>query len=347
MAIDSNAFTLSEWAMQSNSPAVQKITYSIYGTNSVLKDIPFTKSDQFKQVGVRWQTNLPTVSWGRLNQAPVYTKGKPSPYEETAYLIRNLFQVDDRFMKNPNAIESPIKTQIDAYLRAVSYELNNKFINNDPSNPSGDPDAWVGLKARLNTAGQSEYGTNSEMLINGGGLDLTMSTMTALIANQLLELFQRALDYMDAPDGAGVVAYMNDDMKRRLEFALRTMGTGTGFDVTQDNYDRSVETYKMCKIRDIGRTAPTLAVPNQTTRIITSTENSTGTADTGSTYSSIMFVKYGEGNFKGWMSDDLTVEPLGLDPTNGIMHNFVVDWMAGLWQSHTRSIARIYGLKMS
>ena len=347
MAIDSNSFSLSEWAMQSNDPVVNKITYSLYKTTSVLKDIPFTMSDVFKVTGVRWTNNLPTVSWGRLNQAPVVTKGKPSTYEETFAIIRNLLQIDKKFLNNPHAIESPIKTQIDAYMERVAYELNDVFINNDPVAPGGNPDAWVGLRARCSTGGQTEFGTNSEMLINGGGLDLTVTTMTALIANQLLELFQRALDYMGAPDGEGVTAYMNDDMKRRLEFALRTMGTGTGFDVTKDNYDRSVEMYKQCKIRDIGRKAPTSADPNQTARVITSTENSTGTATTGSTYSSIYFAHYGDGYFKGWMNEALTVKPLGLDPTNGVMHNFVVDWGAGLHQAHTRSICRIYGLKMS
>ena len=348
MAIDPNALTLAEWAHLSNDPLVLKITESLHKTLNILQDIPLVTDETLKMTGMRYIDNLPGVNWGQINKAPAVTKGKPTPYEEQAFLIRNQFQIDKRLVNNKNNIQSPVQSEIDMFMEALTYELNYRFISNDPTDAAnGNADAWVGLATRLNNA--ASYGINAEMNIDGSAvpLDLTANTLSgggtvtaSVAANQFVESVQQMLDYMNSPEGDGVVFYCNDLLKRRWERGIRAMGAGAGFDITRDAFDRPVATYKNAKIRDVGRRV------DQVTRVITSTENANGTLGS-SNYTSLYAVRYGDSYFKGWQTNPLKPDNLGVDPTNGVMINIVVDWGSGLWQPHNRSVCRLHGIKVS
>jgi hypothetical protein len=99
--------------------------------------------------------------------------------------------------------------------------------------------------------------------------------------------------------------------------------------------------FRGARIRDVGRTV------DQSTRIITNTETTAGAADGTGKTTSIYAVRYGSKYFSGWQYDSLRPQNLGLDPTNGVMYNAVVDWSVGFWQSHTRAVARLFNIKMS
>jgi len=350
MAIDPNALTLAEWAHLSNDPLVLKITESLHKTLNILQDIPLVTDETMKMSGMRFIDNLPGVNWGQINKAPTVTKGKPTPYEEQAFLIRNQFQIDKRLVNNKNNIQSPVQTEIDMFMEALTYELNYRFITNDPTDTvNGNPDAWVGLATRLKNAAQ--YGISTEMNIDGSaigtGLDLTSATLAGSTASSSANLFveavQQMLDFMNSPEGDGVVFYCNDLLKRRWERGIRAMGAGSGFDITRDAFDRPVATYKNAKIRDVGRRV------DQITRVITSNEHADGSLGTPGTdvYTSLYAVRYGDSYFKGWQTNPLKPDNLGIDPTNGVMINIVVDWGSGLWQPHNRSVCRLHGIKVS
>ena len=57
--------------------------------------------------------------------------------------------------------------------------------------------------------------------------------------------------------------------------------------------------------------------------------------------SQIYAVRYGTGYVQGWQSGPFKPQYLGLSKENGIMHNVVFDWGAGLWIPHVRAIGRI------
>lgn len=332
---DSNSLTLSEYAMMSNDPLVKKVTYSLLQMGNVLQDIPLLNAQTLIANGVRFLGNgLPSVAWGKLNQEPTVTKGKPTPFQEQAYLIRNSIDVDTKLVNDRNAITDPRGQQVEAYLRAVTYEVNHRFINND--HVSGNSDCFIGIRSRLDNP--ATYGVESEMKIDAGGVVMTTS-MTAATANSFIEYVDTLLDYMGAPDGSGVVLYMNDLMKRRFARAIRVLGAGAGFTTQQDAFDRTVETYRNAVIRDLGRKA------DQSTRIITSTEAADGT-DGSSNYTSIYGVKYGEGYFTGWQFEPLVPRDLGL-LDNGVIYRTVFDWAFGLYMEYTRAIGRIYDIKVS
>lgn len=334
--ISSNSVTLADYAQMSNNPLVQRVTYSLIQYSNVFQDVPLVEKKSLIANGVRFEGNLPTVNWSQLNAEGVTTKGTPTPYQEQVYIIRNYIDVDKFLVMDENAIQDPRATQTEAYLKALTYDLNDKYFNNDHGT---EANSFVGLKYRINNG--ATYGVRSENLINGGGLDITQATLgtTPVNGNKLLELIDQLLWSVDSPDGEGVVLYMNEQMKRRFNFALRQLGTSGGLNVSQDQFNRTIQSYKAAVIRDPGYKA------DQSTRIITSTEASTGVAGS-STYTSIYAVNYSMDHMFGWQFEPPNVQDLGL-LYDGAIYRTLIDWAVGLMNTSTRSLGRIYGLKIS
>lgn len=338
MAIASGTVTLADYALMSNNPLVQAVTYSLILYSNVIQDVPLSEKKSLIINGARFEGNLPTVNWSQLNAEGVTTKGTPTAYQEQAYIIRNYIDVDKFLVEEENAIVDPRSVQSEAYLKALTYDVNFKFFKND--HVTGDVNAPVGIRYRIDNGGT--FGVRPENKIDSGGLDITQATLgtTAVNGNKLIEFLDQLLWSVDAPEGEGVVLYMNEQMRRRLNFAVRNLGTSGGFDITKDQFNRTIEMYKGAVIRDPGYKS------DQSTRIITSTETSTGAADTGSTYTSIYAVNYSTDHFSGWQFEPPNVQDLGLI-YNGAIYRTLVDWAVGFNNASTRSLGRLYGLKLS
>jgi hypothetical protein len=336
MAIASGTVTLADYALMSNSPLVQAVTYSLILYSNVIQDVPLNTKKSLIVNGARFEGNLPTVNWSQLNAEGVTTKGTPSPYQEQAYIIRNYIDVDKFLVEEENRIVDPRSVQAEAYLKALTYDLNYKFFKND--HVTGDVNSFVGLRYRIDNGGT--FGVRSENKIDGGGVDLSLAGMTQATANKFLVLLDQLLWSVDSPDGTGVVLYGNEVWKRQFTAAVRTMGTSGGFSIVQDQFGRSISMYKGAIIRDPGYKA------DQSTRIITTTETSTGAADTGSTFTSVYAVNYDTDHFSGWQFNPPNVQDLGLI-YNGAIYRTLIDWAVGLNNASTRSIGRLYDIKLS
>lgn len=334
---DANALSLADYALMSNDPLVLAITRSLLMNGAVFADIPFINKKTLIANGVRWADNLPTVNWSKINGGLTVTKGKPTAYSEQAYLMRNAIDVDIKLLEDENRITDPRVAQLNAYLAAVVYDYNDKFINND--HLSGEDDSIVGLRYRLDNP--TEYGVVSELKIDFGAVDMT-TAMTATTANTFIENVQTMLDYLGRPEGDGVVFYMNDLLKRRWERAVRVLGAGAGFNTIQDAFGRSVQMYRNAKLVDIGRKA------DQSTRIILNTETAAGAAG-ASTHTSLYAVVYGEERLVGWQFDPLaeSIFDIGMYGNDGSVYRIKIDWASGILPQHTRCIARGYGIKVS
>jgi|SRR5579872_1902829 len=340
MAIDSNAYSLADYALNSNNPMVKAITYSLIMSDNILQDCPILNQKTLIANGVRFEGNLPTVNWAPVNSEGVTTKGTPTPYAEQLYLIRNYIDVDQVYVEDVNSIVDPRASQTEAFMKALTYDMNDKFFNND--HIVGNANAPVGIKFRINNGGT--FGVRPENSIQAGssGLDISQAALTnsATISNGniLIEFLDQLLWSVDSPTGVGVTLYMNEVMRRRVNFAIRALGTGGGFDVSKDMFDRNIEMYKGAVIRDPGYKA------DQTTRIIPKTEDVNGNTG-GTTYSSIYAVNYGEDHFHGWQFDEPQAKDLGL-LNNGVIYRTFISWAVGLMNSSTRSLGRLYGLKL-
>lgn len=336
MAIDFNgALTLADHASLSNDPLVKEITKSLHQTWNALKDVPLFTSPSLKQVGMRYlNQNIPLPNWTGVNSEPVAVRGKPKSYEESMYLVRNKILVDHVLLDQPNNIIDPIEAQVNIFLEGFAYDFNDKFINNDPSNVAtgNSADCFPGLAYRMNNVADYDIPSEMDIACTGGSADLY--TNSSAVANNFIYQMQYLLDNMNSPDGDGVVFYMNEATKRRIELNIRVMGIGAGFDITQDSYQRPVEKYKNATIRTVGRKA------DGVTHIIPDNLNNGISADNGKC-SHIYAVRYGTGYVQGWQSGPFKPTYLGLSKENGIMHNVVFDWGVGLWVPHVRAIGRL------
>src|SRR6266704_2798119 len=311
MAIAANSVSLADYALTSNSPPVRAVTYSLILSENVMQDVPLINSESLVANGVRFEGNLPTVNWSPLNAEGVTTKGTPTAYSEQAYTFRNNIDVDKVFVRDKNAI--------------------------------------VGIKYRIANGGV--FGVRPENLIDGGGTDLSLAGMTQATANKFLVYLDQLLWSVDSPEGTGVTLYMNEVLKRQMAAAVRVMGTSGGFATVKDQFDRSIDMYKGATIRDIGYKK------DQLTRIIPGNgvsgsgavgELNTGVASTGASavYTSIYAVNYGTDHFFGWQFDDINVQDLGLI-NNGVIYRTFIDWIIGFMNQSTRSLGRLYDLKIA
>lgn len=334
MTISASALTLAQYAIQSNDPLVQAVTFSLIENGNVMQDIPFVDKQTLIANGVRWEGSLPSVNWTNINEEGATTSGTPTPFQEQVYVLRNYIDVDKLLVMDQNQIVDPRGAQTAAYLKAATYDFNHKFVNNNHT--SGDAKSFVGIRARIDNG--TDFGVRSENKIDAGGVVMTQS-LTASNANAFLEFLDQLLWSVDAPDGQNVVLYMNEVMKRRLNFALRQMGTSGGLTVDTDQFNRTISQYKGAIIRDIGYKA------DQSTRIITNTETAAG-VDGSSTFTSIYAVRFDTEHLFGWQFAPLAAKDLGL-MENGVIYRTMIDWAGGLYNGHTRSMARLYDIKIS
>jgi|GEM_PF-1369644 len=358
MAIGAGTVTLADYALMSNQPLVQAVTMSLINYGNVIQDIPLVPRQTLQVNGVRWEGNLPTPNWVPLNSEGTSVHGQPTPYQEQAYIVRNYVDVDKYIVLDQNQIVEPRGTQTNAFLQGLTYDINNKFFKN-AHDGTGDANAPVGLRARLDDAASAnKFGVRPENKIDAGGLDISQATLvtTPSNGNKLIELIDQLLWSVDAIDGAGgnVVLYMNDNMRRRFHFALRALGTQGGLDESKDMFQRVIQSYKGAVIRDPGVKA------DQTTRIIlgpaqadiSGQNGETATGADGSTnttpnYTSIYAVNYGTDHFFGWQfTEGPNVQDLGLI-NNGAIYRTLIDWAVGLINTSTRSIGRLYDIKIS
>lgn len=329
--------TLSQYATQSNDPLVREIAFSMIKAGSVFADIPLMTDPTMVMTGSR-VLSVPKPHWAKLNQEPQPVIGKAVPFTEQGYIIRDEIDIDHYFYKDKNAIGDPFDLQIEMYLRGLSYDLNDKIINNDHN--SGDPNAFVGVRSRLDNP--QFYGAQSACKIDASGVDMSGAGITSLTANKLIYLMQQMCDELGTPDGTQCVLYANDDLLRRIEQGIRTLGAGGGFDLTKDAFDRRFMTYKNAKVMNIGRKAP-LADGSQADYIISSNETPDGKSDTGGSFTSMYGIKHGKMDFCGWQFAPLKPTPPE-KLNNGVTYRVVMDWMIGLYIQNNRSMARIYDI---
>ena len=350
MAVSSSALNLAQYANMSNNPLIMAVTDSLIDYGNVAQDLPLFNNASLIVNGARWEGNLPTVTWRQLNAEGVSTIGTPTPWSEQAFILTNYIDVDKFLVEDKNQIGNVRANQVNAYLKAQTYDFNFKFFKND--HITGDANAFVGIRARIDdAAGNNKWGVRPENKIDAGGTDLSQSGMTAAIANKFIEQVDQLLWSVDSPDGQGVVLYGNDVFKRRFNYALRLMGTTGGLATTQDQFNRTITTYKSAIIRDPGMKA------DQSTRIIAGNglsgssavgETSAGADSTGASavYTSLYAVNYGEEHFFGWQFAPLNVEDLGR-LNNGTIYRTFIDWAIGLGNASTRSLGRLYNIKIA
>lgn len=336
MSIDSASVRLDQYMMAANSPLITKVVNSLYQYGNVVQDWPLMTKSTLTAKGARWVGNLPTVGWRKINEATTVASGTPQQFSEQAYILSNAIDVDVKLIADQNQVSDPRGVQLDGYLASVTYDLNDKFINGN--HVTGDADAFVGLRHRLDNP--TTYGVASANKIDCGGVDLSNSGITAANGLLFLRYLDQALDLIGFPDGDGCVIYWNRGLNRRVNNAVKLAGSGGGFEMTKDAFDRRVTMYRNAVVRPIG------VKSDQSTEIITATETSAG-ADGSSTFTSFYVVKYGEEYVQPWQMAPLNVQDIGQRSDEPTHYRIFVDWAVGYIQQNTHAIARGYDVKVA
>jgi hypothetical protein len=352
MAIGAGTVTLADYALTSNQPLVKAVSWSLIDYGHIAQDMPLINDQTLIQNGTRVEGNLPTINWSQINAEGVSIHGQPTPYAEQMYIMRNYVDVDKMLVQDRNQIVEPRAIQTQMALKALTYDFNYKFFKND--HLTGDQNSFVGIRARIDDAASvNKFGVRPENKIDCGGAnaDISQAGITAAKGNAFLEMLDLLLWSVDSPDGTGVVLYCNDYMKRRLNFVLRSLGTTGGLNESRDQFDRVVQSYKGAVIRDPGLKA------DQTTRIIAGNAIPAGSGSVGETaagvdgtgasanFTSIYAVNFGLDHFFGWQFNDINVQDLGL-LNNGVIYRTLIDWGVGFMNTSTRSLGRLYDIKI-
>ena len=349
MAVSAQALSLATWAKQSNAPLIERVTKSLYELDNVAQDIPFINRKTMQATGARFEGSLPQINWGQINLAPVTTTGEPTQYRESAWVIRNFIDVDEILRDDVNSIGDPMAQQIMAYMAALTFDINTKFINND--HITGNANAFVGLKWRLNNpsslgrlaqvpTGALTGTVGASQNLISSGQDLRLANITSKTSNAFLENVGQLLRQMKSPDGDGCVLYMDGYMYDRFTTSVRTAGSGAGWDTTKDDYGRVAVTYRGAVLRDIGRQS------DQWSQIITQTENADGTDTNSSTFTSIYGVKWGSETALGWQWEPLVAMP-SFKTDDAVIDRTFLKWYFGIVFPDTFSVGRIYNININ
>jgi len=333
------ALTLDQWAHFANKPLITECTMSLYDNPSIMKYLPFMTHMEMEVRGERYTfinpNSRPTASWVPLNSDPVLTQTIPVPFTEQLYLLRNGFRIDYILKGSKNLYTDPFDAQFNAWMEYETCDFNYKFLYNDHNN--GDKNAPVGLNARLI---DPAYQTPSDLLIDAGGVPMTTAA-TASNGITFERYVDMALDHLGANDGEGCVILVGDTLRRAWSATTKTAGAGGGFKMTEDAFDRQVETYRKAKILYVGRQA------DQMTQIITPTELASGAQSTSGAFTSAYVVRFGKKYLHAWQPEILAPKAMGRNPITNANYNVVVNWGVGLIQQNIRSFARIFDISVT
>jgi hypothetical protein len=361
--VSTQAVNLFEFMNMSNPGMIKEVTRSFIESNNVYQDLPTITDGKMTTIGSR-QIGLPIkVNWGATNNPNQFVNSQPTPHQEQKWLILNGIMINEFYETDKNQFpgQSPLSIQTKNLLDAISFDVNWKFFQNDPTNPGftlngitgNSANSFAGLGPRL--ANPALYQTNPECVQNAnsyvsGGISLTPTAITATAMNTLIRLMQKLMYAMNSPTGKGLVAYMNEDLLPAAEEGIRLLGAGGGWRYDQDAYDRRLLHYKDMMIRDAGRVAPDTQ-GNQTYYNILSSETTTGAPNTAwngaGGYTSIFIVKPGVKTFCGTQFRPMRMMKPVINPFDGVTMIANFNWQCGLWQEHTRAIGRIPGIQIN
>jgi hypothetical protein len=110
------------------------------------------------------QTGLPAVTWGKLYQGILQSKGTQAQVTDTTGFVEGLSTIDSRLLrlaKNPGNVRL---TEGRSFLEAISQEVATRLFY---GNTASDPEQFMGFAPRFN----DKNAPNGNQIIDAGGTD--------------------------------------------------------------------------------------------------------------------------------------------------------------------------------
>ncbi|MGW8177225.1 MAG: major capsid protein [bacterium] len=319
-------WTLAELSKIETDVLRKSVIDTLLFESNLMEMVPWETIGQLSTGVIRIQ-DLPSVGYRRINGA--YDSTDIGHFEhavENIALFGRDIDTDEAIARAKNTVADARAIQQMLVLKAMAYDFNNGFINNEVN--ATTPLVYNGLRKRVNDVAAEGYTSQKiDAACGGVGILNTSATSQAFLdkLNKLMfSIKGHKPDYL----------LMNDDMYLALFSLLRREKL---LDTTRDMFDREIDTYRGARLIDIGVKA------DQTTKIITSTEASTG-AEGSSEHTSIYAVKFGVGDMTwGIQQFPMEVKDMG-ELEEKPAYRTRITWNLGLATVDPRSVGRLYGI---
>lgn len=308
------AITLLQIAKLETDPFKKYVVQNMIRQSKLMEIIPFEDVDSLRSIAIRWQT-LPSVAFRAIGGSYTASEGNVEFVWESVYVLGGSIQWDRVYEKVKGLIVDPIQLQVDMKLKSLTCTFLDYFINGSPAT---DILGFTGLSARvaLMPARQTVYFAGA----SAAALDPTASVANA---RAFFDALEDVHGY--AGDGADILV-CNEFLKMGIGRVARYVGASGGsfLDVTKDNFDRQILTYKGAPVVDIG------LKKDQSTEIITNSETA---GDAGADATSIYGVKFDtQQGISGIQLGELEVYDPFAGGDNGTtpQHQKSFEWVVGL-----------------
>lgn len=338
---ESKAITLADYAHLMRDTEVGEMIYDFLSPNSILNDVKIRTKASMKGKVLQVlpeHVTLPYSGWTKYDQTPEETKYGSRDFEEGMFLISNIFVMDRRAKRDAAFVVDPMKKDWNVWKIETNIQVSQLTINNDHADPTGQPLAPDGLRGRFRNVDRYKVPVRNE--IDANGLDLTATGMTPANARELFAYISRALRFLGDTSGTSTRIYDNWVMDERIVAAAQS-GPQPLLQITRDNFDWEILSFRGAKIRDLG-----FRIDDSTP--VVNFEDADGTENTNGLYTSLWFVQWGDEGMAAWQPKAMDMEILagGQDPVTGVKVRGLVDWGLGYLQTKPRCIARIKNIKV-
>jgi len=313
--------TLSQVAKLQNNPGFKGVIQNIIRESRVLEYMSFQNVDSLEVQAVRW-IKLPETDFRQINAGYQKVSGDVDHVYESLYAFGADMQMDRVYDKLGGYIKDPRQENIEMITKSAGYKFKDQLINGDHG---VTPDGFEGLKKRIgNMSARQEVDL-------GDTFDPKNSTANALA---FVDAWEEA--HYKANAGDVQMILLNEGMYWGFTRVLRYAGLDyTGImDVTKDQFDRNVLTYKGVPFVDMGWQI------DMATEIITNTENTDET--------SVYFVPLNmEQGIQGIQLDNLEVyDPLGGGEMETLPSKLMrMEWWCGIAGFGSYGPTRLHGIQ--
>jgi hypothetical protein len=319
------AYTLAQLVKLETDPARKYVLTNLLREVKVMEVLPFQDVNSLTTAAIRWRL-LPPVAFRDLGSD--YTEDTTGDVEEvweSLYILGGLLKFDRVYGKVGNTIVDPQKLQMDMKIKSLGLTFNNYFINGDLA---VDALGFEGLKKRVSLM------PTRQLVAVGGAVSAYDVTASAAAVNRFWTDIEQS--YRRCNNGQVSAMFCNEDLLLGLGRSLRYINSAGGnfLDVTKDNFDRSVVTYKGTPIYDMG------LKKDQSTEIITDTELDADATHSVST--SLYFCSFNmEQGITGIQLGPLEVIPEAKKDV-GTANQTLIEWVLGLAGFGSYGFVRMY-----
>lgn len=319
-----DVYTLAEHLKLETDPTRAAVLACLLERVKVSEILPFQTIGRLSTKFTRW-SELPSPTFRNANEPFGSSTGRNEQGEEAVYIAGGNVDIERVFTEDQGVIVDPRQDQLDKFMAAMSYMINDKFINGDQAT---SPKEFNGLKVRIGNLPSRQTVSASAA---AGGLDVRASDPN------MFTFFDKLNEAMDkVEDGNPDVILCNTNTRLGIESALRRLKL---YATTRDLFDREVSTYRGARIYDMG---PTLAgALDDSVQIITQGETPAGGgANQATSIYCVRFARDGGEYLHGIDLHPLRTIDIGL-LENGAQKRTNIEWPMGLIITNPRSATRL------